>query len=161
MRRGIRYRVAASDVFKSPFFLKDVGLAIWEAKKSIHRWETVSQTALRHGDIDIGVIALTSGMASVPSSAPLWLPSSRTAVWSEATSSAARCDWLRLEVTRRPSELKFFKQNGLIETAIHAGSRCAAVVADAGGAYLVSGQGAARNRTIFFGTHSAPTAWPI
>ena len=30
MRRGIRYRyrVAASDVFKSPFFLKDVGLAI-------------------------------------------------------------------------------------------------------------------------------------
>ena len=56
-----------------------------------------------------------------------------------------------MEVTRRPSELKFFKQNGLIETAIHAGSRCAAVVADAGGAYLVSGQGAARNRTIFFG----------
>ena len=98
VRRGIRYRVAASDVFYSASFARKTGSPDLRGERPSLPPRSSAIFVRCYGDIHIDVIAVKSRTTSTRSSAPYELISSRTAVRSAASPSAAGRDSARCEV---------------------------------------------------------------
>ena len=150
MRRGIRYRALAPDVFYSASFARKTGSPDLRGERPSLPPRSSAIFVRCYGDIHIDVIAVKSRTTSTRFSAPHELASSRTAVRSAASPSAARRDSARCEVRTDRQERDLLKENCLTDPCFSL----------AGAAQLVHGPAAllprpqglqrARTRTSFF-----------